>query len=61
MSATKISSKIYEPATYEEVISDPVHSQCWKEVIEEEIQNLKDYYTWEYDHLPSDKKAVGSK
>lgn len=45
MSATEISSKVHEPATYEEAISDPIHSRRWKEAIEEEIQNLEDHYT----------------
>lgn len=61
MSATETSSKIYKPATYKEAISDPVHLRRWKEAIKEEIQNLEDYHTWEYDHLPPGRKAVGSK
>lgn len=81
MSVTETSSKVHEPATYEEAISDPIHARQWKKAIEEEIQNLEDpiharqwkkaveeeiqnledHQTWEYDHLPSDRKAVGSK
>lgn len=45
ISATKISSKVHKLATYKEAISDPIHSQCWKKVIKEEIQNLKDHHT----------------
>lgn len=45
MSITETSSKIYEPATYEQAISDSIHSRQWKEAIEEEIQNLEDHQT----------------
>lgn len=41
MSATKTSNKVYEPATYEEAISNPVHGRQWRETIEEELQNLE--------------------
>lgn len=61
MSATETSSKIYEPKTYEEAMSDPVHSRQWREAIEEEIQNLEKDSTWEYERLPPDRHAIRSK
>lgn len=61
MSATETSSKVHEPRTYEEAVSDPIYARQWKEAIEEEIQNLENHQTWEFDHLPADRKAVGSK
>lgn len=61
MSATEVSSKIRKPRSYEEAIADPVHSRRWKETIEEEIQNIENHHTWEYDNLPPGRKAVGSK
>lgn len=61
MSATEISSKIHKPMTYKQAISDPIHGHRWKEAIEEEIQNLENHHTWEYDQLPADRKAVGFK
>ncbi len=30
-------SKIYEPNTYDEAISDPIHGRRWREAIEEEL------------------------
>lgn len=47
MSMTETSSRVYEPKTYEEAITDPIYSRQWKEAIEEEIQNLENYQTWE--------------
>lgn len=61
MSETEISSIVYKPLTYEQAVSDPIHGRRWKEAIEEEIQNLENHHTWEYDRLPADRKAVGSK
>lgn len=58
MSATEISSKVHKPAIYKEVISDPIYSRRWKETIKEEIQNLEDHHTWEYNRLPHGRKAV---
>lgn len=60
MSATETSSKIYEPKTYEEAMSDLVHSRQWREAIEEEIQNLEKDSTWEYERLPPDRHAIES-
>lgn len=61
ISATEVSSKVYKLTTYKETISNPVHSQDWKEAIEEEIQNLENHHTWEYNHLSTGRKAIGSK
>lgn len=35
MSMTETSSRVHEPKTYEEAITDPIHSRQWKEAIEE--------------------------
>ncbi len=61
MSITESTSKIYEPNTYDEAISDLIHRRRWREAIEEELQNLESHYTWEYEQLPNDCKAIGSK
>ena len=61
MSATEISSKIHEPSNYDEAISDPVHGRKWREAIEEELHNLEQHNSWEYDELPSGGVAIGSK
>lgn len=45
MSITESSSKIHEPATYEEATSDPIHGRRWREAIEEELQNLENHHT----------------
>lgn len=61
MSATEISSKVYEPKTYDKAINDPIYGRRWKEAIKDEIQNLENHHTWEYDNLPPGKKVVRSK
>ena len=61
MSITECSSKIREPTTYDEAINDPIHGRRWREAIEEELQNLENHQTWEYDELPPGRKAIGSK
>lgn len=61
MSIAEMTSKIHEPSTYEEAISDPIHGRRWKEAIEEELQNLENHHTWEYEELPENRKAIGSK
>ena len=61
MSATEMRSKIYEPKTYNEAKADPIHGRQWREAIEEELQNLEQHSTWEYDELPSGQMAIGSK
>ncbi len=61
MSITETTSKIYEPGSYDEAVNDPVHGRRWREVIEEELQNLESHQTWEYEELPAERKAIGSK
>lgn len=61
MSMAESTSKIYEPNTYDEAISDPIHGRRWREAIEEELQNLENHHTWEYEELPNNRKAIGSK
>ena len=45
ISITDISSKIYKPKTYNEVIANPIYSTRWWQVIKEKIHNLKIYHT----------------
>ena len=61
MSATEISCKVYKPRTYDEAISDPIYGRQWREALEEELQNLEQHNTWEYDKLPSGRIEIGSK
>lgn len=61
MSMTESSSKIHEPTSYDEAVNDPIHGRSWREAIEDELQNLENYQTWEYDELPPGRKAIGSK
>lgn len=61
MSITESSSKIHEPESYEEAVNDPIHGRRWREAIEKELQNLENHQTWEYEELPADRKAIGSK
>ena len=49
---TKSINEIHEPQTYDKAISNLIYSRYWKEVIEEELQNLENHQTWEYDELP---------
>ena len=61
MSITEYSSKVHEPTSYEEATNDLIHGRRWREAIEEELQNLENHQTWEYDELPPNRKAIGSK
>ena len=61
MFAIKTSSKIYEPETYKKANSNLVHFWHWKTVIEKEIKKLENHHTYEYNQLPSGRKAVKSK
>lgn len=54
ISAIEVDSKIYEPRTYNNAITDPVHGQKWKDTIKEKLSNLEQHNTWEYNELPSD-------
>ena len=61
MSATEINSKLYKLRTYDKAINKPIYGRCKKKAIEDEMENLENYYTWEYDNLPSRKKVMRSK
>ncbi len=61
MSITESTSKIYEPNTYDEAISDLIQRRRWREAIEKELQNLESHHTWEYEQLSNDRKAIRSK
>lgn len=43
------------------MVDDPAHKRRWREAIEEELQNLENHQTWEYNELPQGRKAMGSK
>lgn len=58
---TETVSKIYEPKTYDETLIYLIHSQCWRKVVEEELQNLENHQTWVYDKLPPNRKTIGLK
>lgn len=61
MSMTESGSKIYEPTSYDEAVNDQIHGRRWQEVIEDELQNLENHQTWEYDELLPGQKAIGLK
>ncbi len=61
MSITESASKIYEPTSYDKAVNDQIHRRRWREAIENELQNLENHQTWEYDDLPPGRKAIGSK
>lgn len=61
MSISEASSKIHEPTSYEEAISDLIHGRQWKDAVEEELYNLESHHTWEFEELPQDRKPIGSK
>ena len=61
MSMTKANSKIHEPGSYNEAVNNPIHGRRWREAIEKELQNLENHQTWEYEELPPERKAIGSK
>ncbi len=61
MSMTEANSKIHKPGSYNKAVNDSIHGRCWRETIKEELQNLKNHQTWEYEELPPGRKAIGSK
>ncbi len=61
MSITESASKIYEPTSYDEAVNNQIHGRRWREAIEDELQNLENHQTWEYNELPPGQKAIGSK
>ena len=61
MSITKCNGKIRKPTTYDKVINNLIHGRRWRGATEEELQNLKNHQTWQYDELPLGQKAIRSK
>lgn len=61
MLITESSSKIHKSKEYKKAINDPIHGKRWREVIEDELQNLENYHTWKYKQLSLGRKAIGSK
>ncbi len=61
MSITESGSKIYKPISYKKAVSYQIHGWCWQKAIEDELQNLENHQTWEYNKLPLGRKAIGSK
>lgn len=61
MSISEASSKIHEPTSYEDAISDSIYGRQWKDAVEEELHNLESHHTWEFEELPHNRKAIGSK
>ena len=43
MLLTKISSKIYEPQSYDKAINDAIHGKRWPKAIENKLQNLENH------------------
>lgn len=43
ISLTETNSKIHEPKSYNKAIDDLIYGRRWKEVIEEELQNLESH------------------
>lgn len=43
MSIIKYSSKIYQSILYNKTINDAIYCRRWRETIERELQNLKNY------------------
>lgn len=61
MSITESNSKIHKPGLYDKAVNDPIHGRRWQEAIKDELQNLENHHTWEYEELPLGRKAIGSK
>lgn len=61
LSASDINSKIYDPKTSKEEISNPIHSGRQKAAIKEEVQNQENHYTWKYYHFVLRNIVVGCK
>lgn len=61
MSVTEANNKTYKPGLYNEAINDLIHNWYWKKSIKEELQNLENYQTWEYEKLPFKREAIGLK
>lgn len=61
MSASKTSSKVYKPKSYDEAVADPIIGTHWRQAVEEELHNLRKHYTWSYERLPEGQKGIGCK
>lgn len=61
MSASKTSSKVYKPKSYDEAVADPINGTHWRQAVEEELHNLRKHYTWSYERLPEGQKGIGCK
>lgn len=61
MSITETCSKIYKPKSYDKAMNNPIYGCRWHKTIENKLQNLENYQTWEYDVLPLRQKAIRSK
>lgn len=58
MSITKNSSKIRKLTLYNIAINNVNYGRKWKEIIEKESQNLKNYLIWEYNKLLPGQKMI---
>lgn len=58
MSITNYSNKIRKPILYDKTINNSIHIRHWREVIKEELQNLKNYQTWKYNELLPGQKVI---
>lgn len=61
MLINKLRSKIQKSKTYDKAVNNAIYRQQWQKAIKEELQNLENYQTQEYDELPQEKKAIRSK
>lgn len=60
MSIAETTSKIHEPNTYEEAVSDPIQSPLERSH-RRRITKPRNHHTWEYEELPIDRRVIGSK
>lgn len=51
MSAAETSSKIYKRQSYGKAVNEPTYGRRWREAIENEVDNLADHNSWEYEEL----------
>lgn len=58
MLMTKVNNKIYEPESYDKAINDPIYGWRWREIIEEDLQNLENYQTWKYAEILPRTKVI---
>lgn len=53
--------KIHKLTNYKQLISNQIYKKRLKKTIKEELQNLKNYYTWKYKKLLANYKIISSK